>query len=152
VDLILKDHLPRGRFGPVCRDLAFIPYRNAERLFRAALEKSEDREVRGWSSFGLAQCLRIQIEEGRSADPKKAFEEAERLYRAAIEPFGDLMYPQGLWPNIVRRTVEAALVSNTLDSDRNRLADRSLSPRQGASGTDSKRRGCEPGPPRPVVQ
>ncbi len=123
VDLILKDHLPRGRFGPVCRDLAFIADRNAERLFRAALQKSEDREVQGWSSFGLAQCLRIQIEEGRSADPKKAFEEAERLYRAAIGQFGDLMYPQGLWPNIVRRTVEAALVSNTLDSDRNRLAD-----------------------------
>jgi RNA polymerase sigma factor (sigma-70 family) len=123
VDLLIKDHLPRGKFGPICRDLAFIPNRNAERLFRAALEKSEDREVRGWSSFGLAQCLRIQIEEGRSADPKKAFEEAEKLYQKAAAEYGDLEFVEELWPNLVRRTVEAANVDNTVDSGRNTLAD-----------------------------
>ena len=116
VDLLIKDHLPRGRFGPVCRDLAFIANRNAERLFRAALEKSQDREVRGWSTFGLAQCLRIQIERGRPADPKRAFEEADRLYRKAAEEYGDLEFPRSLWPDLARRTAEAANVSNTAES------------------------------------
>jgi RNA polymerase sigma factor (sigma-70 family) len=123
VDLLIKDHLPRGKFGPICRDLAFIPNRNAERLFRAALEESEDREVRGWSSFGQAQCLRIQIEEGHAADPKKALEDAERLYQKAAAEYGDLEFPEELWPNLVRRTVEAANVDNTVDSGRNTLAD-----------------------------
>jgi RNA polymerase sigma factor (sigma-70 family) len=85
VDLLIKDHLLHGKFGPVCRDLAFIANRNAERLFLAALEKSEDREVRGWSYFGKAQCLRVQIERGHPADPKRAFEEAERPYSRLAE-------------------------------------------------------------------
>ena len=123
VDLLIRDHLPRGQFGPVCRDLSFIANRNAERLFRAALEKSEDREVRGWSTFGLAQCLRIQIERGHPADPGKVFEEADGLYRKAADDHGDLEFPRALWPNLARRTVEAAGVDNTVESGRNRLAD-----------------------------
>jgi hypothetical protein len=123
VDLLIMDQLLHGKFGPVCRDLAFIANRNAERLFLAAIEKSEDREVRGWSYFGKAQCLRIQFERGHPADPKRAFEEAERLYQKATLEFGDLKFPRELWPNLARRTAEAANVDNMVDSGRNTLAD-----------------------------
>jgi hypothetical protein len=33
VDLLIKDHLTGGQFGPVRWDLAFIANRNTERLF-----------------------------------------------------------------------------------------------------------------------
>ncbi len=123
VDLLIRDHLPRGRFGPTCRDPAFIATRNAERLFRAALEKSEDREVRGWSNFGLAQCLLVQAVLGRSADPQAALAEAETLYQEAGEKFGDLVFPRRLWPNLARRTIRVTGVGYSIEDGPNTLAD-----------------------------
>jgi peroxiredoxin len=124
VDLLIKDHLRRGRFGPACRDLTFIADRNAERLFRAALEQSEDREVRGWSSFGLAQCRLVQVVLGHSADPKGALAEAEALYQRAGEAYGDLVFPRRLWPDLARRTDRWTGVRGTaIESGHNSLAD-----------------------------
>jgi peroxiredoxin len=123
VDLLIKHHLRRGKFGPVCRDLAFITGRNAERLFRAALAESEDREVRAWSTFGLAQCLLVQVKQTRAADPKKAIEEAEKLYQKAAEEYGDVMFPRGLWPDLARRTSVFNGVGGAVETGRNTIAD-----------------------------
>src|SRR5581483_6711951 len=97
--------------------------RDAERLFRAVLEKSEDREVRGWSTFGLAQCLLAQAVLGRSADPQKALREAEPLYQEAGERFGDLVFPRRLWPNLARRTIRVTGVGYSVEDGPNTLAD-----------------------------
>ena len=55
VDLLIKDHLPRGKFGPTCRDLAFTTGRNAERLSaprwrRARIARSGAGRTSGWPS------------------------------------------------------------------------------------------------------
>ena len=123
MDLLINDQLPHGKFGPVCRDLAFAADRNAERLFRAALQKSENREVQGWSNFGLAQCHFFQIAYGHPADLKKSFEDAERLYQKAGEDYGDLQFPAKHWANRGRMTPIVMGVGGAIESGRNTLAD-----------------------------
>src|SRR5262249_45452698 len=81
-----------------------------------------DREVRGWSTFGLAQCHFLLIESHHPAGLAKTFEEAERLYRRAGEDFGDLKFPARLWENRAPRTSIAMGVGGAIESGRNTLA------------------------------
>jgi hypothetical protein len=60
VDLLIKDHLRSKDLAPIARYMAFYGGADAEKLFRAAITGSPDRETAAWSHFGLGPAAQAE--------------------------------------------------------------------------------------------
>src|SRR5262249_24552609 len=60
---------------------------------------------------------------GHPADPKKRFEEAERLFQKAGEDYGDLKFPARLWEDRFHRTPIEMGLGGAIEPGRDTLAD-----------------------------
>jgi hypothetical protein len=113
VDLLVKRHLQDKNIPPIVRRLAFHGRYGggaAEKLFRAAIDRSDNRETRAWSCFGLAQSLRQRAQEGNLADieAKKLLQEAEKQYGELAAHYGDIKPPKELMKELTHQVPEVA--------------------------------------------
>ena len=96
VDLLIKHHLQRRQLAAVVRFLAFYGGGAAEKLFRAAIDRSRDSETVAWAHFGLAQRLRLKAQQSKTADaePNQLLREAEKHYEIVAEKHADIQPPE----------------------------------------------------------
>lgn len=119
--MLVEKHIEDERIGLALSGIMYLDSGSqaAETLFRAALEKSPHRQVRGRACYWLAMYLKNRAENVcelrlppedrlleqslekrwgsdalvrlRAADPEKSREEAEALFERAIRDYGDVL-------------------------------------------------------------
>jgi thiol-disulfide isomerase/thioredoxin len=98
VDLLIRDWIKDPRLESVC-----APPRRAcpaaDRLLRAAIEKSPHRTVQGLARYGLAVSLNSKIDRLAGSEPSEAEScerEAEQLLQQVIDKYADLKHVTAL--------------------------------------------------------
>jgi hypothetical protein len=120
VERLARDHAQDPKVGRISGRLAYSVSPAAETLLRAIADKNPDRAARGQASFALAQYLNRQADLVRQMkqdkevvarveefygqehakalqgkDPAALAEQAESLFEAVAETFGDLSHYRG---------------------------------------------------------
>jgi hypothetical protein len=118
--LLQRDHVRSDKLGPTCQRLSFGFCKEYESFLRAVLEKNPHKHVQAQACLALAHFLanRLQrldlvkgqpelareftdlfgkeyLEELRRQDCTRANKEAESLFEAAVEKYGDVKLPEG---------------------------------------------------------
>ena len=95
IHLLAKDHVQSPKLAPLIPRLSQMGIASAQPLYIAALEQSESHEVKGWSSYGLAQASRKAAEGSRGHDADRANEEAEKYFQDVVAKYGDIKTSRG---------------------------------------------------------
>ncbi len=135
LDLLAKGKtIDDKKLGELCRRALQYPSPWTEQFLRTLLEHSTNRDLRGMACLGLADLLTTRRELSVnpwfakekmspfesylrqrsdalyigyliSTDRRSASEEAERLFKRAIDEFGDILYDQRMVPGRPNRTI-----------------------------------------------
>ena len=106
VELLIRDHIASEKFGVLLPTMWGMSGPPIEKLFRAALEQSPKRDVKGLACFSLAKYCKINSERGQLTaslqkspsglsfplDFQKLGKESASLFERVIEEFGDVKY------------------------------------------------------------
>jgi peroxiredoxin len=103
IRLLAKDHVQSTKLAPLIPRLSQMGVAAAQPLFLAALERSDSREVKGWSSYGLAQAFKKIAEGSPGHEADRANEEAEKYFRDVAEKYGDIKTSRGPLGELARR-------------------------------------------------
>src|SRR5262249_55179059 len=112
-DLLIKRHLQDKNIPPIDRRLAFhgrYAGGAAEKLFRAAIDRSANRESKAWTYVGIAQPSRQRAKQFNPADSevKKLLQEAEQQYGQLVAHYGDIKPPKELMKELTHQVPEVA--------------------------------------------
>jgi hypothetical protein len=99
VERLARDHAQDRRLGQISESLVYSRSSAAESLLRAIAEKNPDHAAQGRASLALAQHLNYEAKILRRMKQDKGIaarvRQAELLFEAVIEKFGDVSYRGG---------------------------------------------------------